>query len=429
MNSEQGQLPGGLEVLKQDQADKPLPGAEFKLWLDDGNGVFDPTGGSGGGGAGCSGAANVTPVALNDTGAGTIASAIVADPATLSGASFAAAPPEGTPDGTAGCLSWFATNSNSFGILTSGDVNIADDANGAEDDGVDLNGPNVRGNTDYDVSVLKIDLATPTGANCLRFDFAFYSEEFEEFVGSSYNDAFIAELNSSTWTTAGSAITAPNNFAFDPSHDVISINSTGATAMSLTNATGTTYDGATVLLSAATPVTLATNSLYLSIFDQGDGVLDSAVFLDNIRFQTVGNPTLDCVPGATEAGHDTLVDTKTTGADGLALFTGLEPGTYWLQESVAPTGCTADDDTKVTKVALTAEQLAAGPVKVAVDNTCEEAGVLAGTPTPSGGEVPNTAAGLIVAGWLPIFMALLLLGSLVALGAVNVQSVRRRRRR
>ncbi len=42
----------------------------------------------------------------------------------------------------------------------------------------------------------------PTGANCLSFNFKFYSEEYPDFVGQSYNDAFIAELDTSDWTTS-----------------------------------------------------------------------------------------------------------------------------------------------------------------------------------------------------------------------------------
>jgi pimeloyl-ACP methyl ester carboxylesterase len=116
-------------------------------------------------------------------------------------------------------------------------------------------------------------------------------------VGSGYNDAFIAELDQSTWV-ASTTIQAPDNFAFDPDGEVISINSTGQTRMNDINASGTTYDGATALLQAASPVTSGSHSLYLSIFDQGDHILDSAVFIDNVRFETVANPATDCVPGA-----------------------------------------------------------------------------------------------------------------------------------
>ena len=166
-------------------------------------------------------------------------------------------------------------------------------------DGADLGGPNVRGDSDLDVTVLKIPFTASTGQNCLTFDFRFLSEEFPEYVGFSVNDAFIAEVDNSTWTTSGSTITAPNNFAFDPAGDVISINSSGATSMSAADAAGTTYDGATPLLTASTTVTPGAHSLYLSIFDQGDGIYDSAVFADGLGLGFVPNPNTQCTPGAT----------------------------------------------------------------------------------------------------------------------------------
>jgi hypothetical protein len=395
VNVPEGEDTGEIEVTKVDEEGATLPGATFKLYLDDGDDVFDPEDGAGngdGGSGSCTGDANVSAVSNDGTGATAIANAITADGATFTAASFSAVT-GGTPNGTAECLSWFATNGDDFGILTSGDVNLADEPNDDGGDGVDNGGGNVRGDTDFDVTVLKLDLLAPVGANCLRFDFAFYSEEFPEFVNTSFNDAFIAELNSSTWTTDGSDISAPNNFAFDPNGDVISINSTGATAMNEANADGTTYDGATVLLSAATPVGAGANSLYLSIFDQGDGILDSAVFLDNVRFQTVANVATDCVAGAQEApaGGDVLIETKDTGGDGTALFSNLEAGTYWLQETEAPDGC--DITEELTKVVLTEADILAGvPKSVEVENDCEQpsTGVL-GSITIIKDAAPNNA--------------------------------------
>jgi hypothetical protein len=243
--------------------------------------------------------AAILPVTNDAAGASAIATAIAANPAVVTSASFLTTPPNGTPHAVADApLSSFPTNGSTFAILTSGNANFADDPNVSGSTGEALGGISFRGNTDFDVSILRVGLNVPQQANCLTFDFQFYSDEFPEWVNTAYNDAFIAELDNSTWTTAGSAISAPDNFAFDPSGDVISINSTGNTAMNAANATGTTYDGATPLLSASTQVTPGAHTLYLSIFDQGDQIYDSAVFLDNLVVGFVANPEQNCKPGA-----------------------------------------------------------------------------------------------------------------------------------
>jgi pimeloyl-ACP methyl ester carboxylesterase len=241
----------------------------------------------------------IVPVPSTNAGATTLANAMVARANTLASARFVTVPPSGTPNGVASTLSFFPSQGSDFGIMTSGDVRIADDPNsagnaGAANGGVDIPG---RGSTAADVTVLELVLNPAANDNCLRLDFAFYSEEFSEFVGTQFNDTFIAELNTSTWT-ANTAIQAPNNFAFDDRKKEVSINSTGATSMNELNAGGTTYDGATVLLEAATPVGSGQQKLYLSILDQGDQRLDSAVFIDNIRFEQVGDAAEDCQPGA-----------------------------------------------------------------------------------------------------------------------------------
>jgi hypothetical protein len=232
----------------------------------------------------------------------------------ITGASFVAAP-AGTPNGTSTTpLAEFPSEGSSFGILTTGNVKSV--PNTATFASTDLHGGNIRGNTDFDVTLLKADLTVQPGANCLTFDFKFLSEEYPGFVNTGYNDAFVAELDTSTWTTSGSTITAPNDFAFDGSHQAVSINSTGLGSMSAANGAGTAYNGtqsynanffappgnaggATGLLHASTQVTPGSHSIYFSIFDQGDHRLDSAAFLDNLTVGFVPNPSLNCVPGAT----------------------------------------------------------------------------------------------------------------------------------
>jgi uncharacterized repeat protein (TIGR01451 family) len=223
-----------------------------------------------------------------------LAAAIATASATPTGASFDTMPGTGTPNGVAdSALAGFPTDGATFGILTSGDVNLADDANSSPDSGANLDST-ARGA--FDVSVLKIDLTVLATQNCLRVDFRFLSEEYPEFVGDQFNDAFIAELDTSDWSVSGSTITATNNFAFDSNRDVVSINNSGVVSMTAANAAGTTYDGATPLLTAQTPVTEGAHSVYLSIFDAGDQVFDSAVFLDNLTLGTVTEEGA-CDPG------------------------------------------------------------------------------------------------------------------------------------
>ncbi|MEX1195413.1 MAG: choice-of-anchor L domain-containing protein [Dehalococcoidia bacterium] len=258
--------------------------------------------------------------------AANLANAMVDSSCGLIDAAYETTPPDGTPTGVYGSsLSFFPTRGSTFGILTTGGFELADDPNDSDASGEDLGGDSVRGDTDFDVVILRIDCTPAATANCLSFDFAFYSEEFPEFVGTEFNDAFLAELNTSSWTTSGSTIDAPNNFAFDPLGQPVTINSTGATSMTLPNAADTTYDAGTTLLVAKTTFTPDTDlngsdpgniSLYLSIFDQGDMIYDSAVFIDRIRTGTV-NQAEECVEGAQQAeicfdeidnDGDTLVD-------------------------------------------------------------------------------------------------------------------------
>jgi hypothetical protein len=151
----------------------------------------------------------------------------------------------------------------------------------------------------------------PAGANCLSFDFRFLTEEYPEHVGQTVNDAFIAELDRSSWTTSpDGTVAAPANFAFDPTGRQISVNASGVTSMSSEEAAGTTYDGATPLLRASTPASPGAHTLFLSVFDQGDPILDSAAFIDNLVFSQ--EPPGGCVSGARlapePAGPATLAD-------------------------------------------------------------------------------------------------------------------------
>lgn len=201
-------------------------------------------------------------------------------------------------------LTKFPRSGADYGIMTTGNAALAEQPNTSGESGTNLLGPNVRGDSDVDVSVLKLSLNVPPSANCLALDFRFLSEEYPEFVNAGFNDAFVAELDTSDWTTSGGEVIAPHDFAGDPG-DPITVDGVGSTNVAAERATGTTYDAATRLLRATTPVTPGLHKVYLSIFDQGDRLFDSAVFVDNLT--TLGQST--CAAGAEPVDS---VDPQTT---------------------------------------------------------------------------------------------------------------------
>ena len=231
-------------------------------------------------------------------------------------------PPASDPDPAAvsdSSLTGFPTSGSSYAVLSSGNANFADDPNSAGSTGQSSGGGDGgHGGSFHDVITLRVNVNVPANANCLSVDFRFLSEEFPEYVGSSVNDGFVAELDTSDFAVDPSAqnnkIAAPHNFAFDGQGEVISINTTGSTQMSATEAGGTTYDGATPLLRASTPVTAGTHALYFSVFDQGDSVFDSAAFIDNLRVFSV--PSGSCNSGATTdtTPPDTTITSGPSGA-------------------------------------------------------------------------------------------------------------------
>ena len=226
-------------------------------------------------------------------GANDIATAMDIDPGVLVSASLGTSDPRGAGTHTGSLGLVFPQEGTSFGILSTGLVESADDPDtnngetlggqGANDDvSFQLDGLNTAAG--QDAVDLTLVLNAPVESDCLLFRFGFYSEEFPDFVNQGFNDTFVALLNGSNiaFDTNGDPIDVNTNFGFDPSDPNPN--------------TGTTYDGTTGLLEAAGPVVGgSTNTLVLHIEDQGDSILDSAVFLDRLRFVFTGG---NCEPGA-----------------------------------------------------------------------------------------------------------------------------------
>ena len=185
----------------------------------------------------------------------------------------------------------FPQEGESYLALSSGCAGAALDPNDEEDFSCVLdNGPDGPGNA-TDIVRMELELNVPSDASTIQFDLKYLSEEFPEFVGSSFNDAFVVEMGQSTFTVdSNNNLIAPDNLVFDGNGNPITINTTGATGMTSGGAVGTTYDGGTQVLTTTIQVPdTSTVTLVFSIFDVADRIYDSTILLDNFRFQESQN--------------------------------------------------------------------------------------------------------------------------------------------
>jgi hypothetical protein len=218
-----------------------------------------------------------------------VARAMVAKPSLLLRSRFLQLPPQGNPVATANTrLRGFRPHRRTFGVLSTGDATLLDDPNEQDDLSTDNGGQPFRGGA-IDTVVLRLDLRAPRRANCLSFKLRFFSEEYDEFVDTEFNDAFIAEVGRSLWRSDPADARLQrlrNNFARDRRFRPISVNGTGAFAVNGPRSAGTTYDGATSTLTARKRVRPGRRvKLFLSILDQGDNEYDSTVIVDRLNIR------------------------------------------------------------------------------------------------------------------------------------------------
>lgn len=245
-------------------------------------------------------------------------------------------------------------------ILGSGDVQMAGFLNtgggvslggGGFIPGTDPDLQSITPNQIYDECVVEFDFI-PQG-DTIKFNYVFASEEYEEYVCGSVNDAFgfflsgpnpaggnytafnVAlvpnPLNTNTFTTtpvsintinpgvAGTNGTAANCDAIDPAWASYSIFYTPNTTNDYE------YDGKTVVLQAKAAVNCnQTYHIKLAIGDAGDGAYDSGVFLEAGSFSSNGVE----VNISAEASSNSIVgDTAVLEGCIDAVFTFVRPDT------------------------------------------------------------------------------------------------------
>jgi hypothetical protein len=185
----------------------------------------------------------------------------------------------------------------------------------------------------FDAVILTVQLRVPAGAAGLRFDHNFQTSEYPEWVCGSFNDRFVAYLETPAFT---------GNIALDPQNQPISVNTSlftqcvnggtgqksgiqrlNTTCVSNSELIGTGMDvprpndsdGAGTGWLTATAAVRAGDliTLRLALMDGGDGADDSVVLLDNFHWTAQ-----QATPLSVDAGADI---TLTADASGLGTFT------------------------------------------------------------------------------------------------------------
>lgn len=174
----------------------------------------------------------------------------------------------------------------SYGLLlTTGSVYSAVGPNNSTSEGVNNSLPGdadldalVPGYTTYDASIIEFDFSSASDT-IIASDIVFASEEYPEFVGSSFNDVF-------GFYISGPGISGTQNLALIPNTtDPISVNSVNPNLNApfyVDNTNGVTYqyDGRTTVISLRQEI--VPNQTYhfkIAIADAGDGIFDSGVLI------------------------------------------------------------------------------------------------------------------------------------------------------
>jgi hypothetical protein len=197
-----------------------------------------------------------------------LATAIGGSGITISNAALAnaSATASGTFTGGAGSVGF-----DSGVLLTTGTVNCAPGPNSSSGCG-DSSGTTTN---------LSFDFTSDTGS--VFFKYVFASEEYNEWVGSSFNDLFELLLNGVNIATLPGAggVVSINNVNCNKNSAYYRNNSTnGATTACANQNLDIQYDGLTTVLTATGNVEVGkVNKFEFRIMDQGDSQLDSGVFI------------------------------------------------------------------------------------------------------------------------------------------------------
>jgi len=241
------------------------------------------------------GAAHAGPVVTANVNASALASAIAGSGVTVSNASFNTDSTRSTEGDVAGTFTGGASTVG-FGsgiVLTTGTIACAGgNANTSNRCGSGDTGE-VGGTATF--SSLKFDFVSSTGQ--VFFNYVFASEEYNEFVGVEFNDQFELLLNgvNIAQLPGGAGVVSINNVNCSTNSAFYRNNRAVNTCASLD--LGLEFDGLTTVLTATAAVAAGTNTFEFRVFDRGDALFDSAVYLGAGSFSG-SNPVSVPEPGS-----------------------------------------------------------------------------------------------------------------------------------
>jgi hypothetical protein len=231
--------------------------------------------------------ASAALITTSNNNATALANALAGSGITISNASLS-----GT-NTTLGVGLFSAGNTVSLGIdagvlLTTGDLSCAPGPNSSEfctGDGA--------------VSQLSFNFVSQTGQ--LFFQYVFASEEYNEFVGSGFNDSFQLLLNGTNIALlpgGGGPVTVNNVNCGSNASFYRNNSSVGASTACPNSNLNIQYDGLTTVLTASANVVAgATNTFTFRVADVGDSQYDSGVFIAQGSFSGT-NPNPVPAPGS-----------------------------------------------------------------------------------------------------------------------------------
>ena len=219
---------------------------------------------------------------------------------------------------------WVPKAGSRFFLLSTGRAKDGNEGNSPQN-GTDFysNGASPSdGSAVNDLSVLTLTLKVPANAQSFSIDFAFFSAEFPEFVGTQFNDRFVAVLTSQAlpakFNTSACAVSSESgcragNISFDGNGKEVSVNNNyfvvcqgqapcnsalfgqlAGTGFEAQDPNGRPKGGGSGWLTTKAPVKPGeTIKLQFAVYDAADGIYDSAVLVDNFRWeaQSVQGPT------------------------------------------------------------------------------------------------------------------------------------------